>query len=136
MHRMYGFRNCSSPYVINSNLYIRILVTVRCFHSCRHIPQLFYLQPHPARSKHMCRWYQKFVHNILTLLLDPQALCPPPPFLPQFVLFINTKKAGNLLDAFCLCRHIPFLYYPYYIFIPCSLVLFLNIGHNSCCRRN
>lgn len=97
---MYGFRNCSSPYVINSNLYIRILVTVRCFHSCRHIPQLFYLQPHPARSKHMCRWYQKFVHNILTLLLDPQALCPPLPFLPQFVLFINTKKSRQFVGCF------------------------------------
>lgn len=92
MHRMYGFRNSSSPYVINSNLYIRILVTVRCFHSCRHIPQLFYLQPHPARSKHMCRWYQKFVHNILTLLLDPQALCPRPLSFPNLSCSLTLKK--------------------------------------------
>lgn len=134
MHRMYGFRNSSSPYVINSNLYNRI--TVRCFYSCRHIPQLFYLQPHPARSKHMCRWYQKFVHNILTLLLDPQAFSPRPLSFPSLSCSLTLKKAGNLLDAFCLCRHIPFLYYLYYIFFPCSLVLFLNIGHNSCCRRN
>lgn len=127
MHRMYGFRNSSSPYVINSNLYNRI--TVRCFYSCRHIPQLFYLQPHPARSKHMCRWYQKFVHNILTLLLDPQALCPPPPFLPQFVLFINTKKADNLLDAFCLSTHSISLLPLLHFLSMFSCFFFLNIGY-------
>lgn len=134
MHRMYGFRNSSSPYVINSNLYNRIIV--RCFYSCRHIPQLFYLQPHPARSKHMCRWYQKFVHNIITLLLDPQALCPPPPFLSQFVLFINTKKSRQFVGCFLFMSTHSISLLPLLHFLSMFSCFFLNIGHNSCCMRN
>lgn len=124
MHRMYGFRNCSSPYVINSNLYIRILVTVRCFHSCRHIPNSSISNPIPPVQNTCVGGIKSLFITSLRFCWIPKHFAPRPLSFPSLSCSLTLKKAGNLLDAFCLCRHIPFLYYLYYIFFPCSLGVF------------
>lgn len=93
MHRTYGFRNSSSPYVINSNLYNRILVTVRWFNLCRHIPPLFFISiPIPPVQNTCVGGIKSLFITSLRFCWIPKHFAPRPLSFPNLSCSLTPKK--------------------------------------------